>query len=403
MLEMFMQHRFLEKRDAEIANAAGTVSHARCLPLGCPRTAQVVSVAQLARLASVDILDDLRLLFILVFSFFGSMVVAACVAFALDERERRRAIDRMKSADCGFSLPGGDVWLWRWPQETFAGEVGRLRGAAVRAAQVVGLPWVRLRCAVPEEFLSGTVAEAVGRKRGLAPGRAGGGGLRRSQTGGAGFASAATQSRSSSARSIRLSQQPAGLGVRRRSADESGAKSESSAMQAAAQSLHEVAAASAGSKSRRRHSSEGAAAEGAPPLRTGTSSSAEPGLDAATTQLRRGSTGSRFSVLGMSLLVGASGLQAGPEQVPTAEHYWPSAVSGGGRLKWGQHSSKPRSLAASRRGAKRRSEESAPAPPHHGVVTLDHMTSTAFMLAFVATASLIPGKELVQRYEATAR
>lgn len=45
--------------------------------------------------------------------------------------------------------------------------MGTVRGSAVTLCSILGIPFVRFRAAVPEEWFSGSVAQTVGRKRGL--------------------------------------------------------------------------------------------------------------------------------------------------------------------------------------------------------------------------------------------
>lgn len=46
-------------------------------------------------------------------------------------------------------------------------DVGQVQGSAVTLCQILGIPFVRFRAAVPSEWFSGSVAQSIGRKHGL--------------------------------------------------------------------------------------------------------------------------------------------------------------------------------------------------------------------------------------------
>ena len=85
----------------------------------------------------------------------------------MDVGEKRRTLAALQSPECGFqALPGG-VWTWSCEQEPLTEAVQAPRGSAFALSAVMGLPFVRLRAALPEDYFAGTVGQALGRRAGL--------------------------------------------------------------------------------------------------------------------------------------------------------------------------------------------------------------------------------------------
>lgn len=124
----------------------------------------VASVSDIAGLRP----DDLVRLRVLIYVVAGTFAVTQVVSFALsfaDRSQQSAASSRCVSPALGFAaLPPdeGDacdeVWTWRLTQEPVAttSGVAAVRGSAVEAAGLVGIPYVRLACALPPAFLGGT-------------------------------------------------------------------------------------------------------------------------------------------------------------------------------------------------------------------------------------------------------
>ena len=93
--------------------------------------------------------------------------MGALVASIMDLSDKRKTLAALQSPECGFcELPGG-VWTWTCEQEPLAAAVQAPQGSAFALASVMGLPFVRLRAALPEEFFAGSVGQALGRRTGL--------------------------------------------------------------------------------------------------------------------------------------------------------------------------------------------------------------------------------------------
>ena len=114
-----------------------------------------------------DIVTKLRFLFIVVVSLFGFMQVGAVVGYFLDAGERRTTLATLQQPEMGFEeLPFG-VWTWRCVQDPLERAVAAPSGSAMHLATVLGLPFVRLRAAVPECAFAGSVGQTLGRQAGL--------------------------------------------------------------------------------------------------------------------------------------------------------------------------------------------------------------------------------------------
>jgi hypothetical protein len=64
-------------------------------------------------------------------------------------------------------MPDGGAWTWTAEQPPLQRAVQAPHGSAFQLAGAFGLPFVRLRAALPEELLAGSVGHALGRRAGL--------------------------------------------------------------------------------------------------------------------------------------------------------------------------------------------------------------------------------------------
>lgn len=112
---------------------------------------------------------------IVVGGLFGLMHLAAGAVFALDGEYKRDVMRQLTDprGAFGFAVRAGDAWTWSFAddqQEKAAGAVTLVSGALVELSRLVGVPFVRLRLALPEELFLGTgIAQSIGRRDGLAP------------------------------------------------------------------------------------------------------------------------------------------------------------------------------------------------------------------------------------------
>jgi hypothetical protein len=94
------------------------------------------------------------------------MNAGAALGWYLDSRDRRTFVEALQNPELGFTRPKGDdaTWLWRFSMAPLAGEVDAPCGSAVDLCALLGVPVVRLRAALPDELLSWTMANALGRR-----------------------------------------------------------------------------------------------------------------------------------------------------------------------------------------------------------------------------------------------
>ena len=95
---------------------------------------------------------------------FGLMNAGALLGYLLDAREARRTLARLQQPDTGHRVAADGTWLWRFTLSPLADELDVPTGSAVVLTSVLGLPFARLRLALPDELLTCDVAAALGRK-----------------------------------------------------------------------------------------------------------------------------------------------------------------------------------------------------------------------------------------------
>lgn len=116
-------------------------------------------------------MTKIRFFFILVCCLFGALHLGWLVAFWMDRRDRRKIEKEIfDPAKCGFALEG-EAWTWSLTQEPHSDPVLPVKGTAVNFCACLGVPYARIRSAIPEDLLD-TVAPThvmVGRELGLSP------------------------------------------------------------------------------------------------------------------------------------------------------------------------------------------------------------------------------------------
>jgi hypothetical protein len=114
-----------------------------------------------------DIVTKLKLLFTVVIVLFGIMNLGAVIGYVLDSHERRDVVHRLKQPAAGFHTAAADdeCWLWSFHLEPLKDELAAPSGTAVVITSVLGLPFARLRAALPDELVSASLASAIGRKQ----------------------------------------------------------------------------------------------------------------------------------------------------------------------------------------------------------------------------------------------
>ena len=126
-----------------------------------------VSTAELLGLSAADIITKLRLLFIVVITLFGIMLLGAAVGSVQDWHHRNSVLAKLMLQQHGFTEQKSGAWTWTLRQDPLVESVGTPSGSAVRIADVFAFPFIRLRCAMPKELLPGSIAQSLGRRSGL--------------------------------------------------------------------------------------------------------------------------------------------------------------------------------------------------------------------------------------------
>jgi hypothetical protein len=128
----------------------------------------VCTASDLVGLTPADLISKLRVLFVAVMSLFAFMLVGAALGAALDARARRALLARLARPACGFrEAPGSGAWLWRLHLDELEDELAPASGPAVELGRVFGIPFVRLRAALPQECFGTPFAAALGRRHGF--------------------------------------------------------------------------------------------------------------------------------------------------------------------------------------------------------------------------------------------
>jgi hypothetical protein len=119
------------------------------------------------RLSSSPAVTKLKLLFIVVIALFGGMNLGAAVGALMDQRERADVNARLRTAACGFRVLEDGTQLWRFALHPLTEELAPPQGPAVQLSLVLGMPFARLRAAMPDSMFSSDLSAALGRRHGF--------------------------------------------------------------------------------------------------------------------------------------------------------------------------------------------------------------------------------------------
>ena len=123
------------------------------------------SLSDMLSLTPSDIVTKLRMLFIVVIVLFGAMNLGAALGYVLDSRERKAFVLELQRPEVGF-IEVGDTWLWRFSLDPLKADMGAPSGPAVGITAMLGLPFARVRAALPDELLPRwDLGTALGRAR----------------------------------------------------------------------------------------------------------------------------------------------------------------------------------------------------------------------------------------------
>ena len=79
-------------------------------------------------------------------------------------------LQRLQRPETGFRITKDGAWLWSFHLQPLADELDAPSGSAVELCSIIGIPFVRLVTALPDELLACDMATALGRRVGLSVG-----------------------------------------------------------------------------------------------------------------------------------------------------------------------------------------------------------------------------------------
>lgn len=138
------------------------------IALSAPKIS-VCKASDLVAIKPTDVVTKIKFFFILVILLFAFMHIGGLFAFFLDRRDRQRIIDDIRDPEkCGFAEID-DAWTWSLTQEKSDDPVMPVKGTVVSFCACVGIPFTRIRSAIPEDTLDTTAPThlMVGRYVGL--------------------------------------------------------------------------------------------------------------------------------------------------------------------------------------------------------------------------------------------
>lgn len=100
----------------------------------------------------------------MVIGLFGLMNVGAVAGFALDAHERRSVLAKLQTEELGYRVTPDGTWVWRFSVDPLQGEQGVPTGTAVALAELLGVPYSRLRAALPDDLVSFGMGDVMGRR-----------------------------------------------------------------------------------------------------------------------------------------------------------------------------------------------------------------------------------------------
>lgn len=95
------------------------------------------------------------------------MNLGAAFGFFLDAHDKKIVATRLHDPACGYRVADDGAWLWRFGLEPLPDVLAPPSGPAVQLALVLGLPFARLRAALPDEFFVTHLGAALGHRHGF--------------------------------------------------------------------------------------------------------------------------------------------------------------------------------------------------------------------------------------------
>ena len=85
----------------------------------------------------------------------------------MDRRERVLYLEKLQQPHMGYRVAEDGAWLWSFSVEPMRDIIDAPNGPAVEICELLGIPFARLRFALPDEMLSWDMSVALGRTYGL--------------------------------------------------------------------------------------------------------------------------------------------------------------------------------------------------------------------------------------------
>ncbi len=101
------------------------------------------SLSDLVGLNPADLVTKLKLLFSVVITLFGCMLLGAVIGFRLDTLERARMAASLCDPAAGFRVTKGGAWLWRFGLDELPDDLASPCGPAVQARRASCAHWLR--------------------------------------------------------------------------------------------------------------------------------------------------------------------------------------------------------------------------------------------------------------------
>ena len=130
-------------------------------------TLSTATAGDLVAIPPGDLVTKFRLLLIVVLCLFGGMHVGAISGYHFDVATRRGTLGRLLQPAAGHrALPDGTS-LWRFALEPLREDMDSPAGPAIEACAVMGIPFARIRLALPDECFGTDLSAALGRRHAL--------------------------------------------------------------------------------------------------------------------------------------------------------------------------------------------------------------------------------------------
>ena len=93
--------------------------------------------------------------------------VGAAIGGMMDRHERKMYVEKLRQPHMGYRVAEGGAWLWSFSVEPMQDVIDAPVGPAVEICELLGIPFARLRYALPDEMLSWDMPIALGRLYGM--------------------------------------------------------------------------------------------------------------------------------------------------------------------------------------------------------------------------------------------